>query len=160
MMEDNYDNQPAHGIDVNNNNDNNSDFANHIWSDNLFSCFSDSTSCLLAFFVPFYRFAQTVERANLGTFNLYVGIMFTCWVFYSTGGIPSSGFYATLQPALSVIGILVYIAVGAHMRTTLRTKYNLPGDPMNDVLIWCCCSCCAVAQEARHVDRSLGMIEN
>eukprot|EP00808_Paulinella_micropora_P016697 g40132.t1 len=54
-------------------------------------------------------------------------------------------------------GLALFALAGAYYRTRLRRKYRIPGSFLCDLLLWCCCSPCAIAQEARHVDRDAGL---
>lgn len=54
-------------------------------------------------------------------------------------------------------GLLIWVLIAgmfAAYRQKLRTKFNMKNDgedQLKDFGMWCCCACCAIAQEARHI---------
>jgi len=64
-------------------------------------------------------------------------------------------------PGLVAIAIVAGFSarvVGMIYRTRIRAKYMIQGGPCEDCLCHFCCACCAIAQEARHVDRDVGLL--
>lgn len=55
--------------------------------------------------------------------------------------------------APSILCNLIVIIVGTKYRGQLRARFGIPGSVFEDCLSHTFCRCCAVAQEARHVDR-------
>ena len=51
----------------------------------------------------------------------------------------------------------VQIGLGVWYRRAIRDRYDIPGSCCEDCLLHTFCRCCAVAQEARHVDRDHGV---
>ena len=140
-----------------NNNPGNNYNDNGQWSDGLFDCFDVGSICCFSFFLPFYRFALTMERAALGTFNFYFALMLCLYIGLASRNIDVHSVALIL---FSLCCFIAYVVIGARARQSLRTQYAIPGDTVNDALTWLCCSCCAIAQEARHVDRSIGILSD
>jgi len=61
---------------------------------------------------------------------------------------PHLGWALALANVLTII--LLVVVVKYRMR--IRSRYNIPGSNFNDCVTVLCCSWCALAQEARHVD--------
>ena len=66
-----------------------------------------------------------------------------------------SGIDLTVIYYVCLISIL---SLGIRGRSALRLKYGIPGNSCGDVLMWCCCSSCAVAQEAHYVDTQVAQL--
>lgn len=154
------------------------------WSDSICDCFTNIPICLLSLFLPCYRWAMTVKRANLmsfwGAFLLYTipaGAVFGITLYFDilasrgeniSGQYqrydPNYGYYRTtynntfvaLYVIISLCNLFVLI-LGTIFRSRIRQKYFIPGSNCEDFFWHCCCPCCATAQEARHVDRDLGL---
>lgn len=133
-----------------------------VWSDSLFDCASDLSSCCISCLLPPVRWAQTAERAGLMRFSTAL----------ATVGVPAAvavGLYVAavavgvggLQDTLVVLALcaaLVAFAFGWRGRGHLRRRYGIEPDECADCAVWFFCSCCAVAHEARHVDRDVGIL--
>jgi len=131
------------------------------WSDGICDCFSDWESCCLACWCPCIRWGLTLQRAGLWTFALAtaiyfilrVGINLFYWpdVMYAMGppGIPIS---------LATVMFIALVCISMYYRQKIREKHSIHGSVVEDCLCHTFCSCCAVAQEARHIDRDLGLI--
>lgn len=52
---------------------------------------------------------------------------------------------------------LITIALGTAYRGKIRARFGIDGSTCGDCLLHTFCNCCAVAQEARHVDRDLAL---
>ena len=141
------------------------------WSDGLFDCFDSGTICLLACFLPFLRWSTTVSRLRylsmpaallLSTppFVLYTAM----YVFlnvrypgtYGTDAVGSYGALYYIMFALMMAGHIAFVAIGTYYRGKLRREYAIDGGVLGDCCWHYWCSCCAIAQEARHVDRDFG----
>jgi Cys-rich protein (TIGR01571 family) len=147
------------------------------WSDSVFDCFTHVSSCLLTCFFPCIRWAQTVKRANLMSFwgalflySIPALAAFCISVYFST--LTGDGYNVTFDNdyyygqysslivplyVVLVISNIFVVVLGAVFRSKLREKYQIPGSGCEDCFWHFCCSCCAIAQEARHVDRDLGL---
>jgi len=129
-----------------------------VWSDDICDCFDNTTSCCWACWLPPYRWALTLSRANLmkyhnglcfyGSLWLVTVILFLIILFFSSIGL------------LCVIGFIGLVALATVQRGRIRRKYRIDvqGGCFVDCVIHTCCCCCAIAQEARHVDRTLQLI--
>lgn len=125
------------------------------FSDGLFSC-GDGVGCLMSYFLTPLRMAITHSRAGTDTYQrtlLIYGLPWLCVFIFSfaSGASPIIGYLALLSSILVV-------AIGSNYRAKLRSMYRLHGDGCTDCLVHCLCSCCAVAQEGRHVDRDTGYL--
>ncbi|DAZ97413.1 TPA: hypothetical protein N0F65_011297 [Lagenidium giganteum] len=47
--------------------------------------------------------------------------------------------------------IVVYIYAVSQVRGKVRARFDIPGSPLEDLLLSWCCGCCTVAQMATHV---------
>lgn len=65
--------------------------------------------------------------------------------------------HVTLVRYVWPFGIIPALVFGTIYRGKLREKFAIPGSWLEDVLTWGCCMPCAIAQEARHVDRAANM---
>lgn len=144
------------------------------FSDGLFDCFNAPMICLTSLFVPCYRWPTTIARLgmmSLGTaVGVYGGCMLASWicsVVYAalyprnisdnqwSAGTPTG---AIILQIISYIAALVLVYMGATYRKKIRERYNIHGSSFGDVMTYLCCSCCAMSQEARHVDRDYGLM--
>jgi len=130
------------------------------WSDGICDCFNDCESCCCAFCCPCIRWSQTLSRAALWTFG---GAM----AFYAICYILNVAFNPNLLPqildspwlvAISIVAGVALRVAGMVYRNRIRQKYLIPGGSCEDCLCHFFCTCCAIAQEARHVDRDVGML--
>lgn len=142
------------------------------WSDGIFDCFDSATICLLSLFLPFLRWSTTVSRLRylsfpaallLSTppFLLYTALYVYLNVHYpSTYGTDVVESYSAVYFVLLAVMLaahLTFVAIGAYYRGKMRREYGVGGNVVEDCCWHLCCGCCAVAQEARHVDRDYGL---
>lgn len=107
-----------------------------------FGCLSDRSTCLMAFFCPAIRWADTVHMAGVLSFWFAFWILSACYL-------PSIAF-VLIWGLFPLVPLLV-------ARQRLRDKLGLPSG--NETWVSdCCfafwCSCCLIAQEARVVNES------
>jgi len=128
------------------------------WSDDICDCFDNIHSCCWACWVPPYRWALTLTRAQIMKYSnaaffygitwIFTVIFFLILVFVSWLGL------------VCLVGFGLLVALGTVNRGRLRRKYGI--DVQAGCLVDCvthtCCCCCAISQEARHVDRTLQLI--
>ena len=141
------------------------------WSDGIFDCFDSGAICVVSLFLPFLRWSTTVSRLRYLSFPaalllsappflLYTVLYVYLNVHYpSTYGTDVVETYAATYFVLLTVMIvahLTFVALGAYYRGKLRKEYGVAGNPVEDCCWHFCCGCCAVAQEARHVDRDFG----
>jgi len=143
------------------------------WSDGLFDCASSPMICFLSWLVPCYRWPVTVARVGLMSLGmaalLYGGCMlatYVCSIVYSSvyseyalsetdRSLPTG---ALILQFVSGIAGIITVALGAYHRQKIRARYQIVGSNFGDVCTYLWCSCCAIAQEARHVDRDYGLM--
>lgn len=101
--------------------------------------------CLCTFCCPFIRWADTVGNPKMfpGAFwPAFLSMVILVWLAPLTLGF-----------TLAVVTPLV----GVYYRQQMRTKFgHAAGKPWTwvyDTLLWCCCPFCAIAQEAREVEK-------
>lgn len=112
------------------------------WSSGPFDCFSDMPICCWSCCCPAVRWAGTMEM---------VGLM---------------GFWAAfaLIVCLEILGMIPVLAIVSlalpfvltYFRNKLRVAFAMPGanefgTMCGDCVFVTCCTCCAISQEARHV---------
>jgi len=64
-------------------------------------------------------------------------------------------------PFIAILGAVSFVALvvlSVNYRMKIREKHRIQGSVCEDTLCHVFCSCCAVAQEARHVDRDAGLL--
>lgn len=86
------------------------------------------------------RWADTLQATGMLSFWLALAIfMFTVLLEAFTGG---------------VVMWIVVALIFTYYRQELRKKFSMKNDgedQIKDFGMWCCCACCAIAQEARHI---------
>lgn len=112
------------------------------WEFSPFSCFDDPGVAMLAMFCPGIRWAETLS---------YVPGFIPFWSAF--------GIYLFIQIfsglTAGTLGWILLALLCTAYRQELRIKFGLHEQGgwtyVVDCLLYCCCSCCAIAQEARHV---------
>jgi Cys-rich protein (TIGR01571 family) len=56
---------------------------------------------------------------------------------------------------VAIICNIITIVLGARYRGRIRKQFDIPGSACGDCMAHTCFPCCAISQEARHVDRDL-----
>lgn len=115
----------------------------------LFGCFDDLNYCICGACCPAIRWAETIsyvprQLAFWGAFAMFVGLQFGSQVVtYFVGS--GSGFIA-----------VVFLCTLVYFRQQLRKQFDMEhGTPKTcclDCFTYFCCGCCAIIQEARHVE--------
>lgn len=112
------------------------------WRYGLFDCFADFNICCIGWCCSAVRWADTMRMAGFLTFWLALAM----WL----------GVIA-VQLIVPGAGLLICLS-GMFYRQKLREKFdNNPGTCRTwceDCLTWWCCPCCALIQEARHVEEA------
>ena len=142
------------------------------WSDGIFDCFDSAGICIVSLFLPFLRWSTTVSRLRYLSFPaalllsappfllytaLYVYLNVKYPSTYGTDVVESySAIYFVLL-AVMIVSHLAFVALGAYYRGKVRSEYGVRGNGVEDCCWHLCCGCCAIAQEARHVDRDFGI---
>jgi len=115
------------------------------FADGIFTCKTDSGNMSICFWsccCPCIRWADTI--ADMGYMRFYVAL--AIWVLLTVG-----------NSFLMGCGSLLIIGIGSWYRMKIRGSWGLQSNACADVFAWCCCLPCAVAQEARQVERSRSM---
>lgn len=111
----------------------------------------DLQVCACAFLCPCIRWAETHSFVKPHhnfwlLFSAYAG----CWILSRLGW-------------FAIFSIPMMIALCVFFRCELRKRYSMKQGPDTmcfDVLLYTFCGCCAIAQEARHVERSMRVMHN
>jgi len=127
------------------------------WSDNCTQCFDNCGICCLATFCPCFRWAQTLSRIGLMSYEkaflIYIFFTAIASVFATLHFLTNSFWYwLALQAPL-----LCLVVVRTYYRTRIRAIYAIPGSEFEDFCCHLFCRECQISQEARHVDRDCGI---
>lgn len=150
-------------------------FGPRYWKSGTCDCTTDVRSCAESVFVPPYRFAKTAAAANQISFPLALAMYGVPWlVVMITYIIAAIGYqpldmvpeqpaqtgwelygrsYATTS-AISSLCFAFMVGLGGVVRWRIRAAEGIWGDMCQDVLCHWCCTCCALAQEARQYEKS------
>ncbi|KAH6617147.1 PLAC8 family-domain-containing protein [Chaetomium tenue] len=106
------------------------------WYNSFFGCFAPVDTCLMSWCCPCVVFGRTHHRMRKGA-NLegYEPINTSCLLFCASSC------------------VALWWVPMAMQRADMRTKYNLEGNCIFDMVTACCCNCCQLAQadkEAAH----------
>lgn len=95
------------------------------WKNGLFGCFSDTKTCVIAYFLPCYVFGKNAEKVGAG------------------GCVPCA--LALYVPGLNIWAV-------TKVRGIIREKRGIEGTCCMDLLTWWLCGICALIQEANEVE--------
>lgn len=98
------------------------------WQHGLCGCFDNLGICIVTYFVPCYTFGKNAE--TVGESCLTCGIAFL---------VPLVNIFAWLK-----------------IRGKIREQRSIAGSTINDLFLICCCSLCALTQEAQEVQGTPG----
>lgn len=119
-----------------------------------FSCMDDLEVSACACCCPGLVWADTMNTVSVlsywRAFVVYLAVVVVVPWFESTLGFSSE----SLMVDAFVVQFVATIALFTYFRQQLREKLQMKTGAVElakDFFSWCCCSCCAVAQEARHV---------
>eukprot|EP00930_Biecheleria_cincta_P047982 TRINITY_DN33374_c0_g1_i1.p1 TRINITY_DN33374_c0_g1~~TRINITY_DN33374_c0_g1_i1.p1 ORF type:complete len:286 (-),score=53.28 TRINITY_DN33374_c0_g1_i1:189-998(-) len=113
------------------------------WSSGPFDCFSDMPICLWSCCCPAVRWAGTMEMVGLmGFWAAFALIM--CFELLG------------MLPVLALVTFAVPFVL-TYFRNKIRLAFGMPGanefgTMCGDCVFVTCCTCCAISQEARHVE--------
>ncbi|CAI9096734.1 OLC1v1032943C2 [Oldenlandia corymbosa var. corymbosa] len=100
------------------------------WSTGLCDCCSDCSTCCMTCCCPCITFGQVAEIVDRGSTSCVIsGLLYGLLCHFTGCACVYASFY----------------------RTKMRQQYNLPETPCADFLVHCCCECCALSQEYRHL---------
>ena len=129
------------------------------WSDGVFSCRSSLVIAALTCCCPCVRFGLSVHRAFpdipftrpctafLTLYGAFLGLWVVGYVLLPAG-------WLWVPAMIIALPVVVY---AAYYRGKMREKYAIRGTAVTDCVLDMFCLCCAMAQEARHVDRDSGI---
>ncbi|KAJ6557711.1 PLAC8 family-domain-containing protein [Mycena capillaripes] len=117
------------------------------WSNDVFDCFSDPLTCIVAWFVPCIVYGH--NRARFLALESY-----TPWTGSSAVTASSPLSADCVAQCFGCGGI-----VGMMGRRQTRTRYGIHGSGGDDCIMSCCCAPCTLTQESREIEleeQSLG----
>ena len=101
------------------------------WQHGLFGCFDNCTTCIITYLAPCYTMGKNAEA--VGESCLLCGLVF-------------------FLP-------LANIWFGASIRGKIREQKGIEGGLVGDLLSFCCCTLCVLAQSAQEVGSIGGMAQ-
>jgi Cys-rich protein (TIGR01571 family) len=117
------------------------------WTEHWYSCLSDMRYCLMGCFCPCVRWAETISLVK-GLLPFWTAFLINFLLVVLVG-----------IPALGLVGQVFLCLLCVSYRQQIREKFNFKEKGGNtyitDCLLHCCCSCCAIIQEAKHVETAL-----
>ncbi|KAK7112904.1 uncharacterized protein [Littorina saxatilis] len=100
------------------------------WQHGIFGCFDNLGLCIISYFVPCYQFGKNAEA--VGENCLTCGFAYLC-------------------PIVNIIAAI-------KIRQKIRDQKGIAGSTVNDLLMICCCTLCALVQEAQEVQGAPGQV--
>jgi len=124
------------------------------WRFGLFSCFEDWQTCLCACCCSAIRWSDTISLVP-GFVTFWTAFVVFIVLQYAESLLVmfSSSNVFTLVFGLLLWGVLVYSRY--QLRVRFGMEHGTCGIYIQDCLTYLCCWCCAVAQEARHVEDAI-----
>jgi len=125
-----------------------------------FSCFDDTPTCCHATFCGACRAGDTFQTAGLQQFWTVIGLFFLCSLVGNIVAKAVTSDPAQAQNLSSTISAVCMGGIFHGYRRQLRTRLggNENAQPIwMDFLLYSCCLCCAIAQEARELDAAMGV---
>merc|ERR1740117_541136 len=119
------------------------------WRFDLFSCTDDVEICLCAICCPGIRWALTISIAGLGNFWAAL-VTYVCLAALAM----LTCFSLSLAHGCSLILLILMV----WHRQALREPFGMERggfSMVTDVFLFVCCSCCTIAQDARHVEEAI-----
>lgn len=120
------------------------------WRFGLFDCLGDLNICCLTCCCPAIRWADTIRMA--GFLSFWTGFM----VFL---GLQLLGpVWSAVSPQTASICGVILLIILVFYRQRQRRLFGMQsgtlGSYAEDCFTYCCCGCCAIIQEARHLEEA------
>ena len=118
-----------------------------MFRDDVFGCFGDCNSCLLACCCPCISFANIQSQIQGNT--IVIGRQewaANCCVYFLGAALGGVG--------AGVLTMIITTGLVGFQRKEFRQTYDIPGDDLQDFFCACCCQCCVLAQMDRHLGTS------
>lgn len=116
------------------------------WTAGFCSCYEDCLACWCACCCPCIRWAETLSLVE-GLLVFWVGFV----VYLSLS-------FMNLLTSITLLWLALVIICTAY-RQQLRIKFDFERQGgcsiLTDCLLYTCCTCCAIVQEARHVEAAM-----
>ncbi|RFU73942.1 hypothetical protein TARUN_8323 [Trichoderma arundinaceum] len=113
------------------------------WTTHLFDCFNPIDTCLITCCVPCVTFGKIHHRINKnGNMEGYEPVNTSCLLFCGSGCCGLHWVLASLQ------------------RASIREKYNLEGNCLEDIAKSFCCGCCNLIQLEKESEHREALLRN
>lgn len=116
------------------------------WTSGFCSCYEECLTCWCACCCPAIRWAETLSLVD-GLLVFWVGFV----VYLSLS-------FMNILTSITLLWLALVIICTAY-RQELRSKFNFERQGgcsiLTDCLLYMCCTCCAIVQEARHVEAAM-----
>jgi len=131
-----------------------------------FGCFDDMQYCLHASFCSPCRAGDTYQAAGISMYWNVIGLFFAASICGAICTVIVNGVYSAVSGSnvqFPGSNFITYIFMGLFFyqkRRALREKLGGDNSKVNtaqDFILWALCGCCVVAQEAKEVDRAMGV---
>ena len=106
-----------------------------VWSSGLFGCMQDMKICLISCFCPPIQYGMNSDEFNKS------GCVVPCLSYLCLDMLGGWGW-----------------CLGYSFRGALRNRLMIHGDSCGDLLVHCCCPCCALAQEGREIKAKKSLV--
>lgn len=116
------------------------------WTSGFCSCYEDCLTCWCGLCCPAIRWAETLSLVD-GLLVFWVGFV----VYLSLS-------FMNILTSVTLLWLALVIICTAY-RQELRSKFDFERQGgcsvLTDCLLYTCCTCCAIIQEARHVEAAM-----
>lgn len=116
--------------------------ASHSWRYGPFSCLGDSRICCWTCFCAPIRWADTMRM--LGFFSFWSAL--SLWLGLAVLDMLTAGVF------FWVALLFIQVSQRRKIRKAFRIDHSGVGSCVEDIVLYLCCPCCAVCQEARQVE--------
>mmetsp|Transcript_23815 Transcript_23815/g.67444 ORF Transcript_23815/g.67444 Transcript_23815/m.67444 type:complete len:302 (-) Transcript_23815:112-1017(-) len=110
----------------------------------VFECFGEPKICCWVLCCPAIRWADNIST---------MGVLRSFWLAF----VMYLGVTLIFNESVDLCAWLLVALIGAGFRQELRLKFKMPTGKMiffQDLFLYCCCTCCAITQEARQVEEA------
>jgi len=110
----------------------------------VFECFGQPKICCWVFCCPAIRWADNIST---------MGVLRSFWLAF----VMYLGVTLIFNESVDLCAWLLVAVIGAGFRQELRLKFKMPTGTLiffQDMFLYCCCTCCAITQEARQVEEA------
>lgn len=116
------------------------------WRHQCWTCYEEPGTCMCALCCSCIRWAETISLLR-GALSFWGAL----WLFMFLN------LFRAFEPVAALMYV-VFVVMGVKYRQDIRVRFDLSQGGCSyftDCLLWMCCPCCAIVQEARHVEDEL-----